>query len=113
MTYSRKPFVVEAIQVTQENVFEVAEWCGGEVKKSPPKSAPAGQTGEDLYVKVKVIKAQNDRQSQAFVGDWVLRSGNNFKVYTNKAFLATFDPLVVVDPDSRKIPGKTYTDITI
>lgn len=103
MTYSRKPFVVEAIQVTSNNVFEVAEWCNGEVKKSSPKSAPAGQTGEELYVKVKVIKAQNDKQSQAFVGDWVLRSGNNFKVYTNKAFLTTFEPLVLVDSPNSTI----------
>lgn len=95
--YVRKPFYVDAIQVTEENIFEVAEWCGGSVRKTAPKSAPAGDTGEALYVKVNVAKPLNDRQTKAFVGDWILSAGNTYKVYSQKAFAGTFDEVNAVN----------------
>jgi hypothetical protein len=30
--YVRKPFEVEAVQVTEENLEEVAQWCHGELQ---------------------------------------------------------------------------------
>jgi hypothetical protein len=91
-TYYRKPFPVQGVRVTTENLFEVAGWCKGEVLTTTPKSAPSGITGQKQYVKVPVISPKNPKQTMAFPGDWVLSAGNSsFKVYTNKAFEDTFE----------------------
>lgn len=80
-TYDRKPFTVQAIQVTLENIAEVAELCNGEVMV---------ESGGDQFIKVDVHNPMNDKQTQAHVTDWVLDSGRGYKVYTNKAFRAGF-----------------------
>jgi hypothetical protein len=91
-TYYRKPFPVQAVQVTPENLFEVASWCKGDVLVTQPRSAGPGNTGQKSYVKVPVVAPRNPKQTMAFPGDWVLAAGNSsFKVYTNKAFNDTFD----------------------
>lgn len=89
--YVRRPFAVEAVQVTPDNIHEVAKWCGGRVKKTDPShwSEHAGQQ----YIKVRVPRALNERQTMAYYGDWVLSSGtgpSGFKVYTPKAFTSSF-----------------------
>lgn len=82
-TYERLPFAIQAIRLTTENMAAVAEWCGGEIRTS-------GKRGIQRYIKVEVKRAINDRQTQAYVGDWVLKAGSGFKVYTPKAFAASF-----------------------
>lgn len=88
--YERIPFPVEAVEVTDENMREVAQWCGGRVKTDRVHwSNRAGQR----FVQVHVPRALNERQTMAYVGDWVLYSGtgpNGFKVYTPKAFESSF-----------------------
>lgn len=83
--YVRKPFEVEAIQVTAENIEEVAKWCMGDVRH---KSGPDG--GLTPYVKVRVHRPLNARQTEAYVGDWVLYAHRGYKVYTEKAFADNF-----------------------
>lgn len=85
-TYTRKPFNVEAVQVTDENITEVAEWCHGEIR-----SHAGGDGLEKTYIKVDVHQATNRRQTQAFAGDWVLTTGSTLKVYTNRTFLKNFE----------------------
>lgn len=98
--FDRKPFTVEAVQVTRENMKEVAEWCGGKVenKTTPTKN---GQRHEK-FVKVPTNKPINEKQTQAFATDWVLLSDKKFKVYTHRAFLYTFqepeEPTVYDEP---------------
>lgn len=89
--FTRKPFEVEAVQVTAENIQDVAKWCTGEVVENAPN--------EDIHIKVRVLRAMTPRQTQAFVGDWVLYAGTGYKVYTNKAFKNSFDPLDGVAKD--------------
>lgn len=88
--FVRKPFYVEAVQVTNENMDAVALWCGGDVRTSTP-AHPADGTNPVRYIKVNVLRPMNERQTRAHVGDWVLSSGNNFKVYADKAFTGSFD----------------------
>ena len=83
--FARKPFFVDAVRVTSENMERVAEWCQGDVN-----TIDTGQS-EERYVKVRVHRPMNDRQTQAFVGDWVLYAGTGFKVYTPKAFEKSFE----------------------
>lgn len=89
VTYVRKPFTVEAVQVTEANIDQVAAWCSGEIRITAP---PKGSRAPELkYIKVNVHRALNDRQTKAYVGDWVLFAGTGFKVYTPKAFEKSFE----------------------
>jgi len=80
--FARKPFYVDAVRVSEENIQEVAAWCQGEVLTD----AEEGQ-----YIKVRVHRPLTDRQTKAFIGDWVLYAGTGFKVYTPKAFDKSFE----------------------
>ena len=82
--YVRKPFFVDAVQVTEENMAEVAKWCNGTLE--------AGDDARpDPYIHVDVKRPLAERQTRAFVGDWILSSGNGFKVYTNVSFEKNFE----------------------
>lgn len=89
-SYSRKPFNVEAVQVTAENMAQVAEWCSGEVITDDTSK----------YVKVSVNKPLNDRLTKAFIGDWVSKAWFGYKVYTNRAFTREFETLTGTDLDA-------------
>jgi|SRR5215204_822198 len=92
--FVRKPFAVEAVEVTEENMSEVSKWCRGRIKTAP---GPEGRTPEK-FIKVDVKRYLTDRQTQAYVGDWVVtateQNVRGFKVYTPKAFAQTFDEVV-------------------
>lgn len=85
-TYVRKPFPVKAIQVTPENMHEVAEWADGEIKNLGEHDGRWGP-----FIEIEVINPVRPRQSQAFVGDWVLQTETGFKIYTRSAFAKNFD----------------------
>jgi hypothetical protein len=82
--FNRKSFTVQGVQVTAENMAEVAEWCGGTVQDVE------GREGEQ-YIHVNVLRPINERQEKAFVGDHVLSSKNGFKVYNDPAFRKNFE----------------------
>lgn len=82
--YTRKPFEIEAVQVTEQNFGEVAAWCKGEIV-----TTAKGETSE-RHIKVRVHRPLTERQTMAFPGDWVLFAGKGFKVYTDKAFVQSF-----------------------
>jgi len=84
VTYLRKPFEVQAVQVTENNLYDIAKWCEGEIMSEDGKK----------FIKVRVDRVVNERQKQAFPGDWVLWAGKTFKVYTDRAFKGSFDPKV-------------------
>jgi len=86
--YARKPFYVEAVQVTSENMAEVTAWAGGEIQEDQPRP---GHNNPSKFIFINVERALNERQTKAYVGDWVLKAGPGFKVYTNKAFLSSFE----------------------
>ena len=83
--FMQNPLFVDAVQVTAENMAAVAEWCEGNI------IAPTSDT--KTYVKVNVIQPQSVRQTRAFVTDWVLKTTKGFKVYSNKAFDKSFQPV--------------------
>ncbi len=88
--FQRRSFKVSAIRVTAENMDLVATWCKGEIQTLVSTSAP--HTLPQKYIKVNVVRPQADRQTQAFIGDWVV-SARGFKVYTDQAFRATFEAI--------------------
>lgn len=83
--YIRKPFFIDAIQVTEENFEQIAKWCGGTVKTEK-------RGKKDVrFIEVPVVRPMSDRQTKAFVGDWVLFSNGSRKVYTSQAFDNSFE----------------------
>lgn len=90
MQYIRKPFYIDAVKVTVDNIQEVAKWVNSEVRTDD-----SGQ-----YVKVRVHRPANDRQTKAYVGDRVLYAGTGYKVYTEKAFVQSFE---LVSSESKMI----------
>lgn len=82
--FVRRIFYVDAVSVTEDNIADIAEWCKGTVKAD----------GAHSYIKVRVDRPVNGRQTKAFIGDWVVFAGRGFKVYTQKAFANSFDKFV-------------------
>lgn len=92
-TYARKPFTVKAVRVTEDNIGTVADWCGGEVHSS--RFAKDGKLTNRSFIKVPVQRPMNEKQTQAYIGDWVLQHADkSWKVYIDKAFTAIFMPVV-------------------
>lgn len=88
-TYVRRAFPVKAVEVTDDNIYDVAKWCGGEIRTSRIPNQKAQK-----FIKVEVRNPLNDRQTRAFPGDWVLFAEEQFKVYTPKAFEMSFEKQV-------------------
>lgn len=86
--FTRKPFEVDAIQVTEGNIDLVATWCEGEVKEAGEDQKPSGR-----YIQLKITKTlRRKRHTQAFVGDWVTRAvGGHFRGFSDGAFRKTFE----------------------
>jgi hypothetical protein len=80
--YVRKPFYVDAVQVTKENMAEVEEWCRG--------TQQVDLDGNE-FIKVLQHRSKMVPKTRAFVGDWVLSSRIGFRVYTNSAFEKAFE----------------------
>lgn len=92
-SYLRKQFPVQAVQVQPDNIKQVARWCGGQIMKDGEKEGHLSRE----YIKVRVAFPINERQTQAYLGDWILKSGKSFKVYTNSAFEKSFEPAESTD----------------
>jgi hypothetical protein len=82
--YTRNSFAVTAVQVTEQNIEVVAKWCGSVLREAVP------ETGVAKHIHVDVRRPMTIRQSRAYVGDWLLKAGKGFKVYTDQAFQSCF-----------------------
>ena len=96
--YKRKSFEVEAVQVTAQNLQEAAKWCGGEVRFENNNLDI-----DSAYIKVKVRRPLNEKQTRAAVGDWILLSESGYKVYTSRAFESSFVEATDVDQPSGNV----------
>lgn len=92
--FARKPFLVDAVQVTEDNMKEIADWCSGEIHSTDPAVAEQLKKPVQTWIKVEVHNPANERQTQAFVGDWVLYYNHKFQVFRNKSFSNTFEPVL-------------------
>lgn len=96
--FMRKPFYIDAIQVTASNLDQVTRWCKGQLYENADGT---------YYIKVRVYKPLNERQTKAYIGDWVLKAGKGFKVYSDRAFNNTFtevetSPIEIVTVENKK-----------
>lgn len=96
--FRRKQFDIDEVQVTAENMEECAKWCGGRIRSD--------STGAK-FIKVRVNRPLNDRQTKAFVTDHVLLQNGSFKVYTHKAFESSFEPVPTDEAAPVSVPAGT------
>jgi hypothetical protein len=89
--FQRKPFEVEAVQVTEENFDEIAAWCGGAIVTEQETKDALVETPPRRYISVDVARPLSRRQTEAHVGDWILYASKGFKVYSNRPFLKNFE----------------------
>jgi hypothetical protein len=117
--YARKSFQVEAVKVTFENIEDLASWCGGEIETQETRVKNVIQI--EKFIRVPVTRPANEKQTRAYIGDYILKSDNSFKVYTERAFLKSFEPVVVYTEEQARThanqhednfpePSVTYTD---
>lgn len=97
-SYVRKPLFVDAVEVTEELFLDIAAWCQGEIVSSEASEEPK-------HIKVRVHNPKTPRQTKAFVGDWILYTERGYKVYTAKAFQASFDPADAVQAREAEQPA--------
>lgn len=77
-SFVRKPFIVEAVEVTQDNIAEVAEMIGTLRKKENgvPYIAVNRRLVPNLY--------------KVFIGFYVTRMGDNIRCYSKRVFKQQF-----------------------
>lgn len=81
--YARKPFVVEAVEVTRENIEEVAKYVGDLKVKDDDEQTP--------YILVDKRLVPNIYR--VYPGYFLTRMGDNIRCYTNRVFLEQFVPM--------------------
>ena len=96
--FARKTFYVDAVRVSEANLEEVAQWCSGTVKTD--------ETGHS-FLSVEVHRPLTERQTQAYIGDWVLFAGSGYKVYTPKAFDKSFEKVKTLTKEQADAAGIT------
>lgn len=105
--FVRKPLIVDAVRVTSENFDEIVAWCHGEVQTEEFSYAETENPESKKYIRVRVHSPKNARQTKAFVGDWLLYTERGYKVYTNRAFHASFELVDGVAKDAAIQADKT------
>lgn len=78
LTYVRKPFTVEAVEVTKENITDVAPLVGTLVE--PPEGTP--------FIEVDPKKVPH--VTRVFPGFFLTKMGKRVHCYSPKAFKAQF-----------------------
>ena len=89
--YTRKPFPVSAVQVTLQNIDQVAEWCHGSVELVNTR-----MLGTETPLPVIKIQGQGDNRGKTFtaaLGCYVVEQKGSFRVYKPAQFDASFDTI--------------------
>ena len=92
--YIRKALYVDAIQITEDNLQDLAIWCQGELRTNTGEELIESLNGANPnahHIRVRVHNPKNIRQTKGYVGDWILYTERGYKVYTQKAFKASFE----------------------
>lgn len=90
--YTRKPFPVAAVQVTLQNIDQVAEWCKGTIEQRPTK-----MMGTETLLPIIRLKGQGDNRGKDFeaaLGCWVVELKGSFRSYKPAQFDASFDEIL-------------------
>lgn len=90
--WTKNSFDVEAVQVTAENIDEVAIWCGGRVFRS--LSNP-----DNRYIHLHVIDGSRMMEAKIFPDFWIVSFEDEFRKYSDAEFKANFRQPIPKLPD--------------
>ena len=76
--FVRKPFVVEALEITEENISEVAKFVGTICKN------------EDESTYIQVDRRLIPNVDRVYPGFWMTKMGKNFRCYSSRIFTQQF-----------------------
>lgn len=99
--YVRKQFTVSAVRVTPMNIDRLARECDGRIMEGDKEGNFSRK-----FIKVRVAFANSERQTEAHIGDWLVRNGRDWKVYTDKAFRKTFEHKDGTPVEAAQMPAK-------
>src|SRR5688500_5754916 len=105
--FLRRPFEVNAVQVTPQNAAEIAEWCGGTVGEADYKLA--GFVCKMGTVLVPGNGPNKGRNIEARIGSYVLELDGKFRVLRKQQFHEMFSPAMGLLRESLK-PGDFVQD---
>lgn len=88
-TFVRRPFQVQAVEITDENMAEIAEMIGGKIKDFESESGETG--GRYIQLNRQIIP----NVGKALIGWWVTVLGDNFRCYAPKVFADQFNEIVL------------------
>ena len=86
--YKSKPIFVEAVQISEDNMNEIASWVNGEIITISDSSKDKTQIS---FVKAHVLRSKGYIRNKGYVGDWIVKSDLGVKFYTNAAFERSFE----------------------
>lgn len=89
-TWTKNQFDVECVQVTEENIIDVAERCKGEIKYT---------SNSKRYVRIEVTPNTKPMIVNVHIGDWVLFFEDRFKHYKDPAFKNAYSKKRSLRPD--------------
>lgn len=77
-TFVRKPFEVEAVEITEDNIEEIAPLVGDLMKK------------DDGSHFIQVNKKKVPNMFRVYPGDWLTKMDNNIRCYARRVFTEQF-----------------------
>ena len=99
--FVRKPFVVEAIEITRENIGACAEYIG-DIRERDDGSP---------YIKVNRRLVPN--VLNVFPGYWMTKMGDNIRCYSRKVFKEQFiEQDATIEQWVKYMNGETVTSLT-
>jgi len=103
--YMRRPFAVEAVQVSPSNCDEIAKWCGGKIEQRPYKMLGF----DDVMLPAIMVTESDGKVIQARIGSFVVGMNGKFRVMRKKQFHDMFAPAKGLLEEALK-PGDLVQD---
>jgi len=89
-TYLRRGFDVEAVQITLENIDEVAQWCGATIEQRPVRMVNTTALLPTISLKGSGVDHAN--YYLGYLNFWVVKMNKKFRIYKPDQFDRTFVP---------------------
>lgn len=87
-TYQRKPFFIEAVEITNENIDEIGELIGRVMVRA-----------EDGVKFIQVDNVLIPGIGRAYAGFWLTIMDNRYRCYSGRIFNAQFEPARTASPN--------------
>jgi hypothetical protein len=90
LRYVRKNANIEAARVNLAELSKIRDWCDGSILASDASE----NAGRSLFIEIKLPRQlRAKKRSRAYVGDWIVKDDEGFKVYSDDEF-RVFSPAI-------------------